>query len=273
MENNLSHRPLLSHVEPVLAVSNVTETIAYWQDIIGFPERWSYGDPPNHGGVSWQGNSFIQFGLNPELARRSKGQSVWIRVRDIHSLYALHQQLKANITSPLQEKPWGHYEYTLEENNGYCLHFSAPYSKDLIAEKPLPDTIKIIARPPSIKDFNTLMDAVGWVPNEGKEIKRQLKSTCFAVVAQDKPTKAIIGCALLMGDGASFYYVKDVMVHPRWQHQRIGTAMMDSIMQWAEKNVPDKSTIGLFTGEQLAGFYKQFGFQQACGMYKQIHRK
>lgn len=273
MEDNLNHRPLLSHVEPVLAVSNVMETIAYWQDIIGFPDRWFYGDPPNHGGVSWQGGTFMQFAQNAELAQQCKGQSVWIRARNIHSLYELHQQRKANIVAPLESKPWGHHEYTLEDNNGYSIHFSAPYSSDLIGEKALAPEIKIMAKAPSLKDFNRLMDAVGWVPGEGREVKKQLTSTAFAVVAQHQPTKEIVGCALLMGDGVSFYYVKDVMVHPRWQHQRIGTAMMDAIMQWAEKNVPDKSTIGLFTGDQLAGFYKQFGLTQACGMFKQIHRK
>lgn len=43
---------LLSHAEPVLAVRNVAETVTYWHEVLGFPGKWTWGNPPNHGGVS-----------------------------------------------------------------------------------------------------------------------------------------------------------------------------------------------------------------------------
>ena len=42
-ENGL--QPIFSHVEPVLAVQDVAETIAYWQDVLGFPTN---GHGANH---------------------------------------------------------------------------------------------------------------------------------------------------------------------------------------------------------------------------------
>ncbi len=33
----------LSHVEPVLAVKNVTETVQYWHHVLGFPEQMDLG--------------------------------------------------------------------------------------------------------------------------------------------------------------------------------------------------------------------------------------
>jgi len=57
----------LSHVEPILAVKDVTETVMYWHDVLGFPDKWTWGEPPNHGGVSWNG-VFIQFSQDPNLA-------------------------------------------------------------------------------------------------------------------------------------------------------------------------------------------------------------
>ena len=57
----------LSHVEPVLAVKDVTETVEYWHKVLGFPNKWTWGEPPNHGGVAWQG-VFVQFSQQPSLA-------------------------------------------------------------------------------------------------------------------------------------------------------------------------------------------------------------
>jgi hypothetical protein len=39
-----------------------------------------------------------------------------------------------------------------------------------------------------------------------------LKAPLFAVVAEDAESKEMIGCAIVTGDHASFYYIKDVMV-------------------------------------------------------------
>src|SRR5258706_11188659 len=118
-----SQQPIFSHVEPVLAVQDITETILYWQNVLGFLAKWTWGDPPNHGGVSWQ-KVFIQFSLNPKLATVSKGNSIWIRVQHIETLYSFHQKKNAEIVAPPEKQPWGMTEYTLKKINGYYLHFS-----------------------------------------------------------------------------------------------------------------------------------------------------
>ena len=122
------HQPVFSHVEPVIAVKDIMETVAYWQDVLGFPAKWTWGDPPNHAGVSWQ-NIFIQFSLNPELAAVSKGHSIWIRLQHPESLYQFHQQKNADIVAPLENQPWGMAQYTVREINGYYVHFAGPIAE------------------------------------------------------------------------------------------------------------------------------------------------
>src|SRR6185369_10857458 len=104
----------LLHVEPILAVKNVAETIRYWHNTLGFPGKWTWGEPPSHGGVSWQG-TFIQFSQNPELATASKENSIFIRVRKLEALYDFHQKKNAEIVEPLENKPWGMAGYTIRE--------------------------------------------------------------------------------------------------------------------------------------------------------------
>jgi hypothetical protein len=90
--NNEKDAPAILHVEPVLAVTDVNATLLYWSEVLGFENTWSFGNPPNHGGVSWKGSGFIQFALNPELARTGRGHSIWIRARNIDKLCELHRR-------------------------------------------------------------------------------------------------------------------------------------------------------------------------------------
>lgn len=273
MENHdLDPQPVFVQVEPVLCVKNLTETIAYWHEVLGFPGKWTWGDPPDHGGVSWHDVS-VQFSLNPKLASVSEGHSIWIKVKNIQALYAFHQQKKVPIALPLENKPWGMAQYTIREINGYYLSFAAQISERETISKKLPDTISIVFRKPTVSEYRKLISAVGWSTTASDEVLRfQLSAILQAVVAEDMDTEEAVGCALLLGDNVSFYYVKDVMVHPHWQGQRVGTAMMHNLSKWLDKNAPEGALTGLFTGEGLTGFYQQAGFSKAFGMTKIARR-
>lgn len=69
------------HVEPILAVKDIKETIEYWHAVLGFPSKWTWGEPPNYGGVNWNSTS-VQFNLAPELASASKGNAIFIKVKN-----------------------------------------------------------------------------------------------------------------------------------------------------------------------------------------------
>jgi GNAT superfamily N-acetyltransferase len=61
------------------------------------------------------------------------------------------------------------------------------------------------------------------------------------------------------------------MVLPAYQRQGIGTALMKAVMSYFRRATPRQSSIGLFTGRNLAAFYEQQGFEGSetslYGMY------
>ncbi len=266
-------QPIFSHVEPVLAVKDVPETIVYWQKVLGFPNKWTWNEPPTFGAVSWQ-KVHVQFYKDETLAAASQGNSILIRLQRIKELYKFHQEKNAEIVAPLEKKPWGMWQYTLRDINGYFLHFAGVIPEIEKSETDLSQNISIVERTPSINEYRYLASSAGWSPSANDDvIKKILAAALFAVVAKNNSTDEVIGCALLLGDDTTFYYVKDVMVHPTWQRKRVGTTLMQALNDWLEKNAADNALVGLITGEGLEPFYQQFGFAQAFSMLRYINRK
>lgn len=270
IDNNLS--PVFSHVEPVLAVEDILATIQYWHEVLGFPVKWTWGEPPTHGGVSWQ-KVFVQFTKNPALAAASKGNSIWVRLQRIQLLYKLHQKNNASIVAPLEQQPWGMVQYTVKDINGYYIHFAGFLSDREKSESLLPENVCISGRKPTIKEYQELGAVVyNSLPLSNEGAQARLDAVTYAVVAEDTASGNIIGCAFILGDNVSFYYIKDVLVHPAWQGKRIGTAMMNELTKWLDTNGARDALVSLVCRETLESFYQQFGFSQSFGMIKYIDR-
>lgn len=259
--------PSVVHAEPVLPVEDVSATVKYWHEVLGFPDHWTWGTPPNHGGVSWLGAGFIQFSLDPELASVSKGNSIWLRVNQLSTLYNLHRN-NANIVQEIIDRPWGFSEYVVEDLNGYYITFAAPTAEKDIVRKKFPENISITSRNLTKEENHYLNTSVGWGDSEDAVREDINSKAVLTLVATDTTTNQAVGCVLLFGDGGGFYYIKNLIVHPNWQGQSVGTRLMETLMNWIETHAPKSATIGLFTGEHLARFYRKFGFVQSVGMYR-----
>ena len=245
-------------MEPVLAVRDVATATAYYRDVLGFEDVWLWGEPPTHGGANWDGLQ-LQFSLNPTLAESAEGRAVWIRVRNVQAMYALHQKRGAEIVAALEPKPWGVSEYTVRDLNGYRLNFAGSGGARE-ASRALPAEVRIESRLPTGPEMTALMDAVGWErPANPETAPPVLKAALYGAVAVvDGQT---VGCACVTGDNAGFYYVRDVIVHPDWQGRRVGTALMQALMEYLRAHGAEDALVGLFTGSDLHAFYAQFGFR------------
>src|ERR1041385_1185449 len=261
--------PVFYHVEPVLPVTDINATIQYWLEVLAFPNHWKWGQPVVHGGVSWHTAS-LQFHLNPERAKASAGNFVWIRVKYIDQLYEIHQKRKAEIDQPLTTQSWGMDEYVVKDINGYYIVF-AGHSAERKKSASFPEHVIIVERKPTVEEFLALEYSVGWTDTLNmSRLEQHLSAPVMSVVAIDSTTNETIGCALVISDNASFYYIKDVMVKKEWQGKRVGTALMKAVSDWLDKNGINKSLVALYTGENLEPFYSQFGFSKAFGMIKRI---
>src|SRR5262249_46398878 len=207
--------------------------------------------------VSW-GKVAVMFCLQPALAGRVEGHQHSFFVNGIDELFERHSRTGVDIISPLEAKPWGLREYTVRDPNGYHLRFGEPITVHATGTPPkkLPETIGLVERRPTIDEYVTLIRSVGWGKYANLEATAtSLENTLYCVLAveNDRP----VGMARVIGDGATVFYIQDVVVVPALQRHGVGTALMGAVMNYFRRSTPPRSAIGLFTGRNLAGFYER----------------
>ena len=80
----------------------------------------------------------------------------------------------------------------------------------------------------SIDEFNLLYDAVGWGAYNDSITKQALENTYYSISIYDEDK--IIGYGRLIGDTICFMYIHDVMVLPEYQNKKIGTLIMNKLL-------------------------------------------
>ena len=120
--------------------------------------------------------------------------------------------------------------------------------------------INYIEKNPTVAEFNMLTELVGWGTRKNKIVEEALKNTLYSlcVYTDDK----LIGYGRIIGDKTIFLYIQDIMVIPEYQGQKIGTEIMNKIIEKVneyKKINPDIRTyLGASKGKE--SFYEKFGF-------------
>lgn len=127
----------------------------------------------------------------------------------------------------------------------------------------------------TLEDFKSLCSNVGWAEHMNFDAaETSLKNSLFSVTIKDK--NQLIGMGRIVGDGAIYYYIQDIVVHPSFQGKGIGKEIMRVLTKYLQENAPDKSFVGLFASEGKEPFYEKFDFKDyspnMTGMFKVVNR-
>ena len=121
-------------------------------------------------------------------------------------------------------------------------------------------SIRVLERLPSPTEFNELRVSIGWSLRDPGVVARGLAQSLFSVCALDGDR--IVGHARVVGDGALYFYLQDVMVLPAYQRRGIGSIMMDAVFAYLQRSVPSESFVGLMAAEGASEFYRRYGFAE-----------
>lgn len=112
----------------------------------------------------------------------------------------------------------------------------------------------------NVKEYNYLFDSVGWESYGEKITKKALENTLYSVSIYDDEN--IIGYGRLIGDSICYIYIHDVMVLPKYQRKKIGTLIMNKLLEKTEQIKIENPDVRIYLGASKGKeeFYKKFGF-------------
>lgn len=123
----------------------------------------------------------------------------------------------------------------------------------------MPIDFRIIEKPPTATEYRRLRRLVGWPDVDRSTADKALRKSIFSVCALYE--EGVVGFGRVIGDGALYFYIQDVIVHPAFQRRGVGSLIMESILSFLDSQKKSGSFAGLMTSRGLANFYGKFGFQ------------
>jgi GNAT superfamily N-acetyltransferase len=117
---------------------------------------------------------------------------------------------------------------------------------------------EIVERRPTPREYNRLLAAVNWPRKEASVCERAMANTVYCVcgVVNDQ----VVGMGRIVGDGATWNYIQDVIVLPEHHGHGIGGAIMEAIMTYLRRSVPRGSDVALIAAPEAFSFYERWGF-------------
>ncbi|MBU3155809.1 GNAT family N-acetyltransferase [Clostridium estertheticum] len=118
--------------------------------------------------------------------------------------------------------------------------------------------IVLIDKLPDTTQYIELRKEVGWGALDIEVTRKGISNSCYCLCVECEGS--LVGFGRVVGDGATVFYVHDIMVSPKFQKQKIGIRIMEKIMDYIRMNCLDEAFVGLIAKGDLYNFYKKFGF-------------
>lgn len=121
------------------------------------------------------------------------------------------------------------------------------------------DNFNCVDIAPPISEFIDFRVKCGW----GKLSPEAAQKTLEAGLANTSiyDGDKIIGFGRVIGDGAVYFYIQDLIVSHHYQGLGLGTVIMKRLIEQISKMALPGASIGLMSALDKEEFYKQFGFK------------
>lgn len=122
---------------------------------------------------------------------------------------------------------------------------------------------KIVENQLTAENFIRLKLATGFMDRPLAQVEKALANDLFdvSVICDGK----VIGMGRLVGDGAMYWYLQEIIVLPEYQGQGIGRRIVNRLLEYIKKTaLPETAVeVGLTAVKGKESFYEKFGF--SCG--------
>ena len=111
---------------------------------------------------------------------------------------------------------------------------------------------------PTVKEFGDIRSSANWDNPDDSNLEKSIQNTLHWVCARSN--QKLVGIGRVIGDGAMYFYIQDVIVEPLYQGQGIGRLLMENIETFLSQHCPKHATIGLFAAQGKETFYSKYRY-------------
>lgn len=115
-------------------------------------------------------------------------------------------------------------------------------------------------RLPDAETFLFLRRAGGLSGYTPEAAARGLPNSLFSVLLEEDGK--IIGMGRVVGDGALVIHIVDIVVVPEYQGKGYGRLIIEEIMNFIDRTVPDTAYVNLLADVPADKLYAKFGFEE-----------
>ena len=120
--------------------------------------------------------------------------------------------------------------------------------------------IKLVNIAPPLSEFIEFRANCGWGRLTPATAKKTLEGGIVNTTAFDQNNVA--GFGRIIGDGAIYFYVQDLIVGDTYRGQGLGVEILSQLIDQVRNIASPGASLGLMSALDKEEFYKQFGF--AC---------
>jgi len=120
------------------------------------------------------------------------------------------------------------------------------------------DGVVLSERIPTPQQYIALRKAMGWGEIDLATAERTLAAAAFSVCLHRGD--ALVGLARVMGDGALYFFLADLIVAAEARGGGHGDRLMQAVVDYFDRAAKPGATITLVPMQGREGFYERFGF-------------
>lgn len=116
---------------------------------------------------------------------------------------------------------------------------------------------------PSVAVYQAIRAETGWDAFSDQVVWQALAGSQFGSVAI--ADREAIGFARVTGDGATVFYIEDLIVTKAHRGKGVGAAILQAVIRKIERLAPTGAMIALLAADGTDAFYKANGFTRRPG--------
>jgi GNAT superfamily N-acetyltransferase len=127
-----------------------------------------------------------------------------------------------------------------------------------MVEEPTMEEVIVSECLPTVSEYIGVRTTMGWGRIDEEAANRTIQAAAFTVCLRRQDR--LVGIARVMGDGAMYFFLADLIVDPEFRGSGYGDRLMHAVTSYFDRSAMPGATITLVPLNGWETFYEKFGF-------------